>query len=178
MEKCADPFDIMVGTPKVSPVSPVLSTIYTSSLLHKMKSWTNSSLGIYIDDGAIFACGTDWAKIETTIREGYSTCLDWLMRAGLNAEPDKTELIFFRKPRERVESPNFIYLPLPSHNTYYKVPAANTLRYLGFYFNTQLSWSHHVNVMCNRARATPQGPLQLLGNSVRGLDQATMAASI
>ena len=168
--KTSDPFDFEIGTPQGSPVSPVLSTIYTSPLLHKMKEWTNSSLGMYIDDGAIFACGDSWNKIEATMRKGYTSCLDWLTRAGLSAEPAKTELLFFRKPRERVEPPHFIHLPLPLHGTY-KVHAANTLRYLGFYFDARLSWSHHVNIMCNRARATLKA-LQILGNSVRGLDQA------
>ena len=45
-----------------------------------------------------------------------------------------------------------------------------TLRYLGFFFNSHLTWSHHVEIMCNRARASIKA-LQLLGNSVRGLDQ-------
>jgi hypothetical protein len=166
-----DVFDFAVGTPQGSPVSPVLSTIYTSSLLHKMKDWTNASLGMYIDDGAIFTCGDNWEKIEATMRDGYSACLDWLTRAGLNVEPDKTELIFFRKPRERIDSPSYIHLPLPTRSSTYRVSATNTLRYLGFFFDTQLNWSHHVNVMCNRARATLKA-LQLLGNSVRGLDQA------
>jgi hypothetical protein len=49
--KTSDPFDFPVGTLQGSPVSSVLSTIYTSPLLHKMKEWTNSSLGIYIDNG-------------------------------------------------------------------------------------------------------------------------------
>ena len=169
--KTSDPFDFVVGTPQGSPISPVLSTIYTSALLHKMKEWTNSSLGMYIDDGAIFACGSSWEEIETTMRDGYTTCLDWLTRAGLNAEPAKTELIFFRKPRERVEPPHSILLPLPSLTASYRVPAANTLRYLGFFFDIKLNWSHHVNVMCNRTRATLK-TLQLLGNSLRGLDQA------
>src|SRR6266849_4772832 len=103
----SDPFDFVVGTPQGTPVSPVLSTIFTSPLLYKMRNWTNSSLGIYIDDGAIFACRDNWEKVEATIREGYLTCLNWLMRAGLKIELDKLELIFFRKPRERVEPPSF-----------------------------------------------------------------------
>jgi hypothetical protein len=126
---------------------------------------------MYINDGAIFACGNSWAKIETAMRKGYTTCLNWLMKAGLSAEPDKTELIFFRKQREREEPPNSIRLPLPVHNTSYSVPVKNTIRYLGFFFDTKLSWAHHVSVMCNRARASLKA-LQLLGNSVRGLDQA------
>ncbi|KAI0262661.1 hypothetical protein BGY98DRAFT_1086401 [Russula aff. rugulosa BPL654] len=54
---------------------------------------------------------------------------------------------------------------------YYRVPATATLRYLGFFFDSRLTWTHHVDVVCNKARATLKA-LQLLGNSVRGLDQA------
>jgi Reverse transcriptase (RNA-dependent DNA polymerase) len=161
----------MVGTPQGSPISPVLLTIFTSPLLHKMKEWTNSSLGMYIDNGAIFACGGSWENVEDIMREGYSVCLDWLTRAGLNAEPDKTELTFFNKPKERVKPPKYIQLPLPVLNTSYRITAANTIRYLGFFFDTRILWSHHVDVMCNQARATLKS-LQLLGNSIHGLDQA------
>jgi Reverse transcriptase (RNA-dependent DNA polymerase) len=169
--RASDPFDFSVGTPQGSPVSPVLSTIYTSPLLHKMREWTNSSLGMYVDDGAIFACGRGWEDIENSIREGYTTCLDWLTRAGLSAEPEKTELIFFKKRGEKTAPPHHMLLPLPAPNTHYQVTASNTLRYLGFFLDNRLSWSHHVEVMCNRARASLKA-LQLLGNSVRGLDQA------
>ena len=40
-----------VGVPQGSPLSPVLSIIYTSGLLHQMKYWNNSSLGMYVNDG-------------------------------------------------------------------------------------------------------------------------------
>jgi len=63
-----------------------------------MREWANASLGMYIDDGVIFACGRKWEDIETSMHDGYATCTEWLIRAGLNAEPDKTELIYFRKP--------------------------------------------------------------------------------
>lgn len=55
--------------------------------------------------------------------------------------------------------------------THYKVTAVHRLRYLGFFLDHKLRWEHHVNIMCNRARASIKA-LQLLGNSVRGLDFA------
>jgi hypothetical protein len=137
-----------------------------------MKNWTNSSLGMYIDDGVIFACGREWNQIEGTMRRGYTECAEWLTRAGLNIEPDKTELIFFRRRGEKGIPPPYTHLPNYALQTYYRVPATSTIRYLGFHFDTHLNWSHHVNTVCNRARASLKA-LQLLGNSVRGLDQAS-----
>jgi hypothetical protein len=103
--KTSDPFDFTTGTPQGSPVSPVLSIIYTSPLLHKMRGWIKASLGMYIDDGVIFACNREWERIESTMRDGYSECVEWLMRAGLDVEPAKTELLFFKKRGERLEPP-------------------------------------------------------------------------
>ena len=74
----SDPFNFAVGTPQGSPVSPVLSIIYTSPLLHKMRNWTNSSLGMYVDDGAIFTCGQSWPSIAKTMRDCYEICVKWL----------------------------------------------------------------------------------------------------
>ena len=170
--RTSDPFNFEVGTPQGSPVSPVLSIIYTSPLLHKMKNWARSTLGMYIDDGVIFACGHEWEQIEDTMRKGYTECAEWLTRAGLSIEPDKSELLFFRKRGERSDPPPYTHLPNHALQTYYRVPATVTIQYLGFFFDNRLNWTHHVDTVCNRARATLKA-LQLLGNSVRGLDQAS-----
>ena len=50
---------------------------------------------MYID-GALFACGCSWKGIEDMLRDGYATCVEWLTRAGLAVEPEKTELMLFR----------------------------------------------------------------------------------
>jgi len=82
---------------------------------------------MYIDDGAIFACGQKWQDIESALRNGYTSCIEWLERAGLKVEPDKTELIFFRKRGEKSPPPHHIHLPLPAEQTYYRVLATSTL---------------------------------------------------
>jgi len=169
--RTSDPFNFKVGTPQGLLISPVLSIIYTSSLLHKMRDLANTTLSMYINDGAIFVCGRNWRDIENALRNCYTLCTEWLERAGLSIEPDKTKLIYFKRPQEKMAPPTYTHLPLPAEQTYYWVHATPILRYLGFFFDSHLSWSHHINTMCNRARASIKA-LQLLSNSVQGLDHA------
>ena len=169
--RTSDAFELAIGMPQGSPVSLVLSIIYKVPLLYKIRSWSNASLGMYIDDGAIFACGKEWTNIEESMRYGYSMCINWLTRAGLNIEPDKTELMFFRKPRECTEPPPYIHLPLPMQSMYYQVQRLTMIQYLGFFFDACLNWMQHVEIMCNRTRVTLKA-LQLLGNSIHGFDHA------
>jgi hypothetical protein len=163
--------DQPVGVPQGSPISPVLSVAYTSSLLHKMGSWTNSSLGMYVDDGILFACADNWATVQDTLRSRYAICEEWLRRVGLSAEPDKTELLYFQKPFERNAVPAPSSITLPCAGGTYEVRAVETLRYLGFFINRRLKWEPHVRIMCNRARASIKA-LMVLGNSIRGLSMA------
>ena len=79
--------------------------------------------------------------------------------------------MFFRKPRECMEPPPYIHLPLPTHSTYYQVQRLTTIKYLGFFFDMCLNWMQHIEIMCNRTRVTLKA-LQLLGNSIHGFDHS------
>jgi hypothetical protein len=163
----------LIGVPQGSPLSPVLSITHTSSLLAKMKGWNNSSLGMYVDDGILFACPQEWEEVERLLRARYTICEEWLRRSGLAIEPDKTELLFFQKPYKcgSAQAPPRLILPDPVNSSYYMVTTAENLRYLGFFINRRLKWEPHVRIMCNQARASLK-VLQVLGNSIRGLSMA------
>jgi hypothetical protein len=124
---------------------------------------------MYINNGAIFTCGKKWKDVENTMQSSYTICVEWLTQAGLKVEPEKTELLFFRKQKKGLAPPNYIHLPLPTANMHYQVQANHKLCYLSFFFDSRLTWSYHVEVMCNRVCATIKA-LQLLGNLVRGLE--------
>ena len=143
--------DQPVGVPQGSPLSPVLSITYTSSLLHKMRNWSNSSLGMYVDDGILFACAAEGAEVARLLRARYTVCEEWLRRSGLAIEPDKTEVLFFQKPYKRnlLLAPLQLILPDREHSTYYVVRPSENLRYLGFFINCRLKWEPHVWIMCN-----------------------------
>jgi hypothetical protein len=105
-----------IGVPQGLPLSPVYSITYTSSLLAKMREWNNSSLGMYVDDGILFAASEEWGDVERLLTAWYTVCEEWLRRSGLAIEPDKTELLFFQKPYERnaLPAPTRLVLPDPT----------------------------------------------------------------
>jgi hypothetical protein len=162
-----------IGVPQGSPLSLVLSITYTSSLLAKMKGWNNSSLGMYVDNGILFACAEEWGEVERLLRARYMVCEKWLRWSGLAIKPDKTKLLFFQKPYKHnaVVAPLRLILPDPVNSTYYMVLPVENLRYLGFFINQQLKWEPHIWIMCNWARASIKA-LQVLGNSIRSLSMA------
>ena len=45
------------GSPQGSPLSPILSAIYTFPLLRLAESWNFCSLQLYVDDGSITVAG-------------------------------------------------------------------------------------------------------------------------
>jgi hypothetical protein len=161
-----------VGTPQGSPVSPVLSAIYTSALLRLQDHWNNSTLGMYVDDGVIMAHADDWESVDRLLIARYQHCEEWLRRSNLAIEPDKTEVLYFCTPRQRLDfPPNRICLPNPSENTSYAVQASDMVHYLGFFINHKLDWEPHVTIMYNCVHASLKA-LQVLGSSHHGLSMA------
>jgi hypothetical protein len=156
-----------IGVLQGSPLSPVFSITYTLSLLAKMRGWLNSSLGMYMDDGILFAAAEEWGDVERLLTARYTVCEEWLCHSGLAIEPDKMELLFFQKPYERnaIPAPSRLVLPDPVITSYYVVRPVENLRYLGFFINRQLKWEPHVQIMCNQVCASVKA-LQVLGNTI------------
>jgi hypothetical protein len=168
-EERGQPIGVLQGL----PLSPVFLITYTLSLLAKMKGWNNSSLGMYMDNGILFACTEEWEDVEKLLQARYTVCEEWLRTSGLAIEPDKTKLLFFQKPYKcnAVPAPSRLILPDPVNSSYYMVLPVENLRYLGFFINRQLKWEPHVWIMCNQAQALLKA-LQVLGNSIHGLSMA------
>ena len=81
------------------------------------------------------------------------------------------ELIYFQKLGvvQTLLTPTHLLLPNPKLNTYYMVKPVEVISYLGFFIQKRLKWDTHVKIMCNRVMASAKA-MQLLGNTIRGLD--------
>jgi hypothetical protein len=127
---------------------------------------------MYVDDGIIFAQGRDWDTVTEALKAQYVICEEWLVRNNLAIEPEKTELIFFRPPRAKKNPPpDRLTIPATATSPSYRVNPKPTIRYLGFFINHKLDWKPHVEIMCNRTRASIKA-LQILGSTHRGLSMA------
>jgi len=169
----SDPIHISHGMPQGSPLSPILSALFTSPLLKLINStWSRRGLNMFIDDGAIFGCGPTHKISSDLVRTGFDFILEWLSRSGLRADPDKTEFITFycKRPTYLVGLP-ITAITVDDPFGRYPVKRSEMVHYLGVFIYHKFQWSHHVKIMANWARSTVCA-LSILGNSVRGLDYA------
>ena len=170
---------ISTGVPQGSPISPILSVIYSSPVLRSLASapsMTNLLLypvtvRSYINDFSFLAIGSDTVEMTEALRSSYLDITSGLSSIGMSIDPSKSELIHF----SRRHNPEQLLLPLVIDHTLTIHPAKDTLRWLGIFFDSRLSFTKHVDILCNRARSAANG-LRVLANSVRGLSQKNLRA--
>jgi Reverse transcriptase (RNA-dependent DNA polymerase) len=81
-----------------SPASPILSTLFTVPLLRLAETWVDTDLSLYVDDGSVFASSATFRGAAAKVACAGSAVFTWLRQFGLEADLDKTEVMFFHPP--------------------------------------------------------------------------------
>jgi hypothetical protein len=160
-----DARECSVGVPQGSPLSPVLSAMYTAWIANSIKDTRGAALSFYVDDGALSAFTPTLETNVLVIEEGFKLVSQRLAEVGLPIDKDKCEAMHFTR-RRGLGSP--VFRPTMPDGTRLHVTARETMRWLGFFFDRRLAWGQHVKIMCNRAHSKIKA-LRILSNSVSGM---------
>jgi hypothetical protein len=111
--RCGDMQPVQNGIPQGSPVSPILSSFYSSELLEKFTNRIEAPLRdntpsrpspiniiMYVDDGKIYVSSTSLQTNVLLLKTAYSEVEAWLRSAGLAPDLAKREIMHYsRRPK-------------------------------------------------------------------------------
>ena len=153
--KVQDETHVDIGIPQGSPVSPILFLIYTRDV------WQDKAFQLsYMDDFSIAKSSTSAKKNCRALESIAQSLFQKATDKGVQFEPGKTELMHFHTHRrEETEG-----ITIGGH----QIKPKKLIRWLGIWFDPQLSFKQHVEKKINTATATFFG-LQRLGSLQKGL---------
>lgn len=149
---------VACGTPQGSPLSPILYTLYLAELLNQDRTLRFG----YADDINIYRASKTLDENVQLLAEDIQAINQWGAQNKVTFAPEKLEAIHITRQQDSY-SPS---IPLSDATTLEPIaPAADrsqtALRWLGVWFDRQLSFKHHV---AYRAAATRK-----LASHLRGL---------
>jgi hypothetical protein len=177
------------GAGQGSCFSPVATALYLALALHHAAPVrtkpTDRTHQFFVDNGFIQAFSDKMTHIKgardrriaqlrqnaRTLADAYGRLVTSMRMAGLELEPNKSDLIHFvrgKKPYTDTEplGPK-VYLDNHDGKPLVPIEPTDTVRYLGFYLKPNLSWRDHLRYYSVKAQSTVNA-LRMLGNSARG----------
>ncbi|KAF8668547.1 hypothetical protein AX14_006143, partial [Amanita brunnescens Koide BX004] len=173
-------FSFDIGTPQGDCISPILSAIYLAAGLRIATPLLfpppNVRSLFFVDDGLLYCASKKPAQNVLRIEKCLDRIQDTLATLGLFVDVEKTDLIHFpgfdlQKPSRRLLAPSKLPVHmrnLQNNGAIVMIKPKEIIRYLGFFFDSELNWNAHVTVYFNRAFSTIRA-LRMLGSSIRGL---------
>lgn len=137
----SQPLKIPAGVPQGSILSPILYSLFTSDVPVP----SNCTVATFADDTILMSAATDPSIIIRDLEKGYELLQNYFHRWKIKLNDAKTEAIFFTRRRA------MRYLPqreliLSSQ----VIPWNNKLKYLGVILDPKLTFSHHINYICEK----------------------------
>lgn len=160
-----------MGVPQGSPISPILSALFATSLLTSLQvSDPLVFVRAYVDDHLLTTSSSSIATNVVHLEQAYVSFSAACHALGLSLDDDKTELIHWTRRLALREDSLIHPIHLPRQGLQpLRIVPSQPLCWLGIFFDVQLLFTVHVQHMCFKAMSSLRA-LELLGNTLRGLD--------
>lgn len=140
------------GVPQGSILSPVLFNIYVNDMSCGI---SNTNIFQYADDTLLVSKHVSYCAAVDLLQSDATRILDWFQSNFIDINIDKTKLICFRSPLKALR-PNIPVFLHPSGCTPCQcapVDYVNSTRYLGIFFDSDLSWNSQMAYVSKRLRS-------------------------
>lgn len=136
--KLSDTHELQNGVPQGSVLSPTLFNLAINDIVNEVQPPVKCAL--FADDFTIFLSCSDLIKGQQTLQNTVDRLQNWSALNGIKFSSTKTTAVHFCKIRN---CPNNLNITLKDSC----IPTADSVRYLGLYFDNKLTWSTHVDAL-------------------------------
>lgn len=143
---------LKAGVPQGSILSPLLFNIFVNDMAHVINE---CKIYQYADDTLLVARHIDFSNSLNLLQANSTHLMDWFTDNLLDINSSKTKLVCFRNPlKKQQDNVQFFLHPSScSPCNCVSIESVDHVKYLGVYFDYDMSWNTHMSYLCGKLRS-------------------------
>ena len=134
---------VVSGVPQGSVLGPLLFLIYIDQVA---SSVSYSNITMYADDIAMYKIISN-PNDYTYLQEDILSFCSWITNNYLTVNPQKCRYMIFTRKHQPTLPNTDLYM-----NNHHTLVKTDHYKHLGFNLSSDLSWSHHIDLICTKTR--------------------------